>query len=65
MTMGFPDRKDRPGWPIEWWRCEDCGHEEKVGVISRCDYCRRGNVHLISNRDGEMPKDLSVIEGQI
>lgn len=43
---------------ITWYRCNECGWEHKYGAMAnQCSNCGKWDtLHVISNRDGEMPK---------
>jgi lipopolysaccharide biosynthesis regulator YciM len=53
------DTEMKTARPLYWFRCEKCGWEHRLfdGMAQQCSNCSHWDtLHIISNRDGEMPK---------
>lgn len=51
--------------PLRWYRCVKCGWEHEIcAMYQECGDCRSGDLHIISNVDGEMPKRLTTGDGR-
>jgi hypothetical protein len=55
----------KPMQYFSWLRCNNCGWEhEESAMVNQCVSCGIANsLHVISNRDGEIPKRLLMHAG--